>query len=117
MSGYLPIVLFLLVAGALGVIIMFVGGIIRPRKYEKVKFSVYECGMPSLDENRKRMNVRFYIIAMLFVIFDVETVFLYPWAVAFGVIGLFGLIEMILFIVILVFGYFYAWQKGALEWV
>ncbi len=72
--------------------------------------------MPVLDENRKRLNVRFYIIAMLFVIFDVETVFLFPWAVAFDMIGLFGLIEMILFIVILVFGYFYAWQKGALEW-
>ncbi|MGE4317297.1 MAG: NADH-quinone oxidoreductase subunit A [Deferribacterales bacterium] len=117
MSGYLPIVLFLLVAGALGIVIMFVGAIISPKKYEKVKFSVYECGMPSLDENRKRLNLRFYIIAMLFVIFDVETVFLYPWAVAFDLIGLFGLIEMILFIVILVFGYFYAWQKGALEWV
>jgi len=95
---------------------MFAGIIIRPKKYEKMKFSVYECGMPPLDENRKRMNVRFYIIAMLFVIFDVETVFLFPWAVAFDMIGLFGLIEMILFLVILVFGYFYAWQKGALEW-
>ncbi len=116
MSGYLPIVLFLLIAGALGVIVMFAGAIVRPKKYEKVKFSVYECGMPVLDENRKRLNVRFYIIAMLFVIFDVETVFLFPWAVAFDMIGLFGLIEMILFIVILVFGYFYAWQKGALEW-
>jgi NADH-quinone oxidoreductase subunit A len=116
MSGYLPIVLMLIVSALIGLIIMLIGVLIRPKKPEKVKYSVYECGMPEFGDARRRYNVRFYVIAMLFVIFDVETVFLFPWAVAFNMLGIFGLIEMILFIVILVFGYFYAWKKGALEW-
>jgi len=116
MSGYLPIVLMLIVSALIGLISMLIGVLIRPKKPEKVKYSVYECGMPEFGDARRRYNVRFYVIAMLFVIFDVETVFLFPWAVAFNMLGIFGLIEMILFIVILVFGYFYAWKKGALEW-
>ncbi|WP_022851211.1 NADH-quinone oxidoreductase subunit A [Limisalsivibrio acetivorans] len=117
MNEYLPVALMFLIAGLIGAVTMVVGGIVRPRKYGKVKNSVYECGMPEFSDARKRYNVRFYIIAMLFVIFDVETVFLFPWAVSFDMIGLYGLIEMILFLVILIFGYFYAWRKGALEWV
>lgn len=117
MNPYIPVVILLLLSTAIAVIMMFVGGLLRPSKPDKVKSSVYECGMPAFHDARKRFNVRFYIIAMLFVIFDVETVFMFPWAVAFDAIGLFGLIEMILFIVILIFGYFYAWKKGALEWV
>jgi len=116
MSGYLPIVLMLIVSALIGLISMLIGVLVRPKKPEKVKYSVYECGMPEIGDARRRYNVRFYVIAMLFVIFDVETVFLFPWAVAFDMLGIFGLIEMILFIVILVFGYFYAWKKGALEW-
>lgn len=116
MSEYLPIALMLLISALIGIISMSVGFLIRPKKPEKVKYSVYECGMPEFSDARRRYNVRFYVIAMLFVIFDVETVFLFPWAVAFDMLGIFGLIEMILFIVILVFGYFYAWKKGALEW-
>jgi NADH-quinone oxidoreductase subunit A len=106
----------LIVSALIGLISMLIGVLIRPKKPEKVKYSVYECGMPEFGDARRRYNVRFYVIAMLFVIFDVETVFLFPWAVAFDMLGIFGLIEMILFIVILVFGYFYAWKKGALEW-
>lgn len=116
MSPYLPIALMLIISALIGVITITVGFIIRPKKPEKVKLSVYECGMPEFSDARKRYSVKFYIIAMLFVIFDVETVFLFPWAVAFDMIGIFGLIEMIIFIIILVFGYFYAWRKGALEW-
>lgn len=116
MSGYLPIVLMLIVSALIGLISMLVGVFIRPKKPERVKYSVYECGVPEFGDARRRYNVRFYVVAMLFVIFDVETVFLFPWAVAFDMLGIFGLIEMILFIVILVFGYFYAWKKGALEW-
>jgi NADH-quinone oxidoreductase subunit A len=116
MSGYLPIVLMLIVSALIGLISMLVGVLIRPKKPERVKYSVYECGVPEFGDARRRYNVRFYVVAMLFVIFDVETVFLFPWAVAFDMLGIFGLIEMILFIVILVFGYFYAWKKGALEW-
>jgi len=117
MNPYVPVVILLVVATIIGCVMMFVGGLIRPSKPEKVKSSVYECGMPAFGDARRRYNVRFYVIAMLFVIFDVETVFLFPWAVSFDMIGLFGLIEMILFLIILVFGYFYAWKKGALEWV
>lgn len=116
MSGYLPIVLMLIVSALIGLISMLIGVLVRPKKPDRVKYSVYECGMPEFGDARRRYNVRFYVIAMLFVIFDVETVFLFPWAVAFDMLGIFGLIEMILFIVILVFGYFYAWKKGALEW-
>lgn len=116
MSAYLPIAIMFVLAALIGLISMSVGIFIRPKKYEKVKNSVYECGMPEFGDARRRYNVRFYVVAMLFVIFDVETVFLFPWAVAFDMLGIFGLIEMILFIVILVFGYLYAWRKGALEW-
>ena len=116
MNPYIPVVILMVLAGIIGVTMIFVGGIIRPSKPDRVKSSVYECGMPAFSDARKRYNVRFYIIAMLFVIFDVETVFLFPWAVSFDVIGIFGLIEMILFLIILIFGYFYAWRKGALEW-
>lgn len=116
MSGYLSVVVMLVIAALIGIISVVVGGLFRPYKPDKVKLSVYECGMPEFSDARQRYNVRFYIIAMLFVIFDVETVFLFPWAVAFDVLGIFGLIEMIIFIIILVFGYFYAWKKGALEW-
>jgi NADH-quinone oxidoreductase subunit A len=106
----------LIVSALIGLISMLIGVLVRPKKPDRVKYSVYECGMPEFGDARRRYNVRFYVIAMLFVIFDVETVFLFPWAVAFDMLGIFGLIEMILFIVILVFGYFYAWKKGALEW-
>lgn len=116
MGAYFPIGIMFLIVSAIGIIMINVGALIRPKKYDKIKYSVYECGMPEFTDARKRYNVRFYIIGILFVIFDVETVFLYPWAVSFDLIGIFGLIEMILFIVILVFGYFYAWRKGALEW-
>ncbi|GAB1535910.1 NADH-quinone oxidoreductase subunit A [Geovibrio sp. ADMFC3] len=117
MNEYLPVAILMLIAGAIGAIMMFVGGLIRPKKYDKVKSSVYECGMPEFSDARKRYNVRFYIVALLFVLFDVEIVFLYPWAVAFGDIGLYGLVAMFLFLIILVIGFLYEWKKGALEWV
>jgi NADH-quinone oxidoreductase subunit A len=117
MNAYYPVFLIFLIASVVGLIMVYVGIFVRPNKPDKSKLDVYECGVPVFGDARRRYNARFYIIAMLFVIFDVETVFLFPWAVAFDVLGLLGLIEMILFIVILIFGYFYAWKKGALEWV
>ena len=86
-------------------------------KPEKVKLEPYECGIEPLTDARDRYSIRYYLVAMLFVIFDVETVFMFPWAVIFDKLLLFGLIEMVVFIFILVVGYYYAWQKGALEWV
>src|SRR5437867_13438635 len=92
-------------------------GLLHPEKYNKVKLEPYECGIEPLTDARDRYSIRYYLVAMLFVIFDVETVFMFPWAVIFDKLLLFGLIEMIVFIFILVVGYYYAWQKGALEWV
>ncbi len=115
--SYLPIVLFLLVAAAFPVVALFVLRAIRPQVYEKHKMMPYECGINPIRDARERFSVRFYIIAMLFLIFDVETIFLLPWAVVYDQLALFGLIEMLIFVGILVVGYYYAWRKGALNWV
>ena len=116
MGEYFPVGIMFLIVAAIGFIMISVGALIRPKKYEKIKYSVYECGMPEFTDARKRYNVRFYIIGLLFVIFDVETVFLFPWVVAFDKIGVTGLIAGNMFLLILVLGYFYDWRKGALEW-
>ena len=92
------------------------GLIVRPRKPYAQKLSTYECGNPPVGEPRYKFSVKFYIIAMLFVVFDVEAVFLYPWAVAYDKLGIFGFVEMMLFIFILVVGYVYVWKKGAFNW-
>ncbi len=113
---FLPVVVFLLIGVAMGVGLLTVGWLIRPRNPYHEKLLTYESGItPFMDANQK-FSIRYYIIAMLFLIFDIEAVFLYPWAVAFNKIGLYGLIEMVIFIIILLVGYFYAWKKGALQW-
>ena len=90
--------------------------LLHPKKFNVVKLEPYECGIEPATDARDRYSVRYYLVAMLFVIFDVETVFMFPWAVIMDRLALFGLIEMIVFLFILVVGYFYAWKKGALEW-
>ncbi|GAB4534682.1 MAG: NADH-quinone oxidoreductase subunit A [Thermodesulfovibrionia bacterium] len=114
--NYLPVVIILFIATLIGLLPLLLGGILRPRRHYPLKLSPYESGMPPIGEPRHRFSVKFYIIAMLFVVFDVEVVFLYPWAVAFDRLGLFGFIEMMIFIFILLIGYIYAWEKGALDW-
>ncbi len=116
-SAYIPIALFLLVATGFAVFTLLFTGLLHPRKYNQVKLEPYECGIEPVTDARDRYSIRYYLVAMLFVIFDVETVFMFPWAVIFDRLLLFGLIEMLVFIAILVVGYYYAWQKGALEWV
>ncbi len=116
-SAYIPILLFLVVATGFAVFTLIFTGLLHPRKYNKVKLQPYECGIEPTTDARGRYSIRYYLVAMLFVIFDVETVFMFPWAVIFDKLLLFGLIEMLVFIGILVVGYYYAWQKGALEWV
>lgn len=113
---YLPVVLFLFVAIAFGVGVLALGYLFRPHRPDPEKLSPYECGIPPISDARERLSIRFYIIGMLFLVFDVEVVFLYPWAIVYDRIGLFGFIEMVLFIAILFVGYLYAWRKGALEW-
>ena len=116
-SGYLPIFIFLALAISFPVITIIVAKLIRPSAPSSIKLEAYECGIKAASDSRGRYTVRFYIIAILFVIFDVETIFLFPWAVQYKALGLFGLVEMLVFLAILIVGYVWIWKKGALEWV
>jgi NADH-quinone oxidoreductase subunit A len=113
---FLPVAVFLLLGAAMGLGMLIAGWFIRPRNPYPEKLLTYESGITPFMDAHQKFSIRYYIIAMLFLIFDIEAVFLYPWAVAFDLIGLYGLIEMVIFMVILFIGYFYAWKKGALEW-
>ncbi|HET6464055.1 MAG TPA: NADH-quinone oxidoreductase subunit A [Nitrospiria bacterium] len=115
-TNYLPILVFIAIALAFGGVTLLLGKILRPSRIYKAKLTPYESGSLPFSDARAPFPLRYYIIAMIFVIFDIETVFLYPWAVVYKELKLFGLIEMVLFILVLLVGYFYAWKKGALEW-
>ncbi len=115
-SNYLPILVFFFIALAFGVVTILMGYLVRPKRPYLEKLHAYESGILPDTDARMQFPFRYYLIAMLFVLFDIEMVFLYPWAVSFNKLGLFGLIEMVLFLLILFVGYFYAWRKGALEW-
>ena len=116
LNAYIPILIFLIVAIGFAIVLLLFAWLIRPDKYNKVKLEPYECGIETVGDARDRYSVRYYVVAMLFVIFDIETVFLFPWAVILDELALFGLIEMFVFLGILIAGYFYAWRKGALDW-
>ncbi|MBX3003176.1 MAG: NADH-quinone oxidoreductase subunit A [Anaerolineales bacterium] len=116
LQDYLPIAVLLIVATGLAVLIVIIGNIIGPRRTDSRKTAPYESGMRPIGPGTRRMPVRFYLIAVLFILFDIEVVFFLPWAVVFRQLGVFGLIEMFVFIAILLVGYVYAWKKGALEW-
>ncbi len=115
-SNYLPVIIFFLIAASVALIPLILGIVVRPRRPYAQKLTPYESGNPPVGEPRYKFSVKFYIIAMLFVVFDVEAVFLYPWAVAYDKIGIYGFVEMVIFIFILLIGYIYAWKKGALTW-
>src|SRR5205809_5843144 len=115
-SAYIPIAIFVVVATGFALFTLVFTSLIHPSKYNKVKFEPYECGIEPRTDARDRYSIRYYLVAMLFVIFDVETVFMFPWAVVLERLGIFGLIEMVVFLFILVVGFIYAWKKGALEW-
>ena len=116
LDAYIPILLFVLVAIGFAIFALIFASLIKAERYNKVKFEPYECGIEPETDARAKYSVRYYLVAMLFVIFDVETVFMFPWAVIMDELALFGLIEMVVFLFILVVGYVYAWRKGALEW-
>jgi NADH-quinone oxidoreductase subunit A len=116
LDAYIPILLFFLVAVGFAVVTLWFSWAIAPAKYNQVKLEPYECGIEPESDARDRYSVRYYLVAMLFVIFDIETVFLFPWAVLIDELALFGLIEMLVFLGILIVGYFYAWRRGALDW-
>ncbi len=116
LAEYFPILLFLLVALAVGVVPIVLGALLGPRRPDPEKLSPYECGFEPFEDARMKFDVRYYLIAILFILFDLEIAFLFPWAVALGDIGLFGFLSMMLFLGILVVGFVYEWLKGALEW-
>lgn len=116
LSRYFPILLFVGIAMAFGVVTLVLSYVVQPKYPEAEKLSAYECGSEPFSDARMPFPVRYYIFAMLFVIFDIEVIFLYPWAVVYGQIGLFGLVEMLVFIALFLVAYVYAWRKGALEW-
>ena len=116
-QNYVPVFLFVAVVGVLIPVTLIAARLVRPSNPESNKLKPYECGVDPVDRARGRYTIRFYIVAILFLVFDVETIFLFPWAVQFKALGLFGLAEMLIFLGVLIVGYVWLWRKGALEWV
>ena len=113
---YLPILLFIGIAAVLGAVLAVVPFVLAPSKPDPEKLSAYECGFPAFDDARMKFDVRFYLVSILFIIFDLEVAFLFPWAVAFKDVGAFGFWSMMVFLGVLTIGFVYEWKKGALEW-
>ena len=113
---YFSVLLLLIIAVGMSVGFVFLSQALGPKRYERIKYSVYECGVDPFTSASVRVSVKFYLVALLFILFDLETAFLYPWAVLFRDLGLFGFLEMAIFVGILLVGLIYAWKKGALEW-
>ena len=116
LQDYLPIIIFLVIALGLSCAFVIINFILSPRKPDPEKLSAYECGFEAFDDARGRFDVRFYLVAILFIIFDLEVAFLFPWAISLGSIGVFGFWSMMIFLLILTIGFIYEWKKGALEW-
>ena len=116
LSEYFPILVFIAIAIALSLAFIGAAVLIARQNPDQEKTSTYECGFETIDSTRRRFDVRFYLVAILFIIFDLEVAFLFPWAVALGDIGLYGFFSMVLFLLILTVGFIYEWRKGALEW-
>jgi NADH-quinone oxidoreductase subunit A len=116
LANYLPIVIFLGVAGGLACVIVLASLIISMQKPDPEKNSAYECGFPAFSDARSKFDVRFYLVSILFIIFDLEIAFLFPWAVTLGQIGVYGFWSMVVFLAVLTVGFIYEWRKGALDW-
>ena len=116
LAEYFPILLFILVGLAVGIAPMVLGRLVGPHRPDPEKLSPYECGFEAFEDARMKFDVRYYLVAILFILFDLEIAFLFPWAVALKDIGLAGFLSMMLFLAILVVGFIYEWMKGALEW-
>jgi len=116
LESYFPILLFILVGLAVGVALPVVGRLLGPNRPDSEKLSPYECGFEAFEDARMKFDVRYYLIAILFILFDLEIAFLFPWAIALDDVGLFGFWAMMLFLGILVVGFAYEWKKGALDW-
>ena len=115
-ADYLPVLIYLCVAFAIALALLGLGLLLGRRKHDARKLEPYECGFDAFEDSRMRFDVRYYLVAILFIIFDLEIAFLFPWAVALDAIGLPGLVAMGIFLLVLVVGFLYEWRKGALEW-
>ena len=111
-----PVLIFFILVSGFGVVSLIMSYLLGVKKPDPIKLSPYECGMKPLGTARERFSVKFYLVAMLFLLFDIEAVFLFPWAVVYRDLKLFGFVEMLLFILAILAGYIYVWKKGALEW-
>jgi NADH-quinone oxidoreductase subunit A len=116
LANYLPVLIFLCAGGVLGVVLMVAGFALGPNRPDKEKNSAYECGFEAFEHARMKFDVRYYLVAILFIIFDLEIAFLFPWAVTLRELGMFGFSAMMLFLAVLVIGFVYEWKKGALQW-
>ena len=120
LAEYFPILMFLLVGACMGLVLLLAGGILGSlnpaEKVSEAKGTAYECGFEAFEDSRMKFDIRFYLVAILFIIFDLEIAFLFPWAVALDEVGVIGLAAMGVFLLILVIGFIYEWKKGALEW-
>ena len=116
LQEYLPILIFLGISTGIGALLLVLGFLIGRGQKDEQKLSPYECGFEAFDDSHMKFDVRYYLVAILFIIFDLEIAFLFPWAVSLDVVGKFGLLSMALFLAILVVGFIYEWKKGALEW-
>jgi len=116
LENYLPVLVFIGVGLVVGVVMVALGFVLGTRRPDSEKLSPYECGFEAFEDARMKFDVRYYLVAILFIIFDLEIAFLFPWAIVLGKIGLVGLIAMTVFLGILVIGFIYEWKKGALEW-
>jgi NADH-quinone oxidoreductase subunit A len=116
LENYLPILIFLAMGAVFGVVPVILGRLVAPHRPDSDKNSPYECGFEAFEDSRMKFDVRYYLVAILFIIFDLEIAFLFPWAVVLKQIGMFGFMAMVIFLTILVVGFIYEWKKGALEW-
>lgn len=116
LASYLPLVIFVGISAAIGVALLVAPFIVAFKNPDPEKLSAYECGFVAFDDARMKFDIRFYLISILFIIFDLEVAFLFPWAVAYGDIGWYGFWSMMLFLAVLTVGFIYEWKKGALEW-
>ncbi len=114
--NYLPVLIFIVIGLGLGTVMIAVGAMLGPRRPDSEKQSPYECGFEAFEDSRMKFDVRYYLVAILFIIFDLEIAFLFPWAVVLDEIGMFGFLAMMVFLGVLVVGFVYEWRKGALEW-
>ena len=116
LENYLPVLIFLIIGLAVGAVMITLGFVLSPHKPDSEKLSAYECGFEAFGDARMKFDVRYYLVAILFIIFDLEIAFLFPWAIVLEDIGMFGYVAMLIFLGILVIGFIYEWKKGALEW-